>query len=137
MTDPIADMLTRIRNALLIKKDKVSLPYSQIKFEIAKILEKEGRIDKVEVAKKSLKKDLFAGDFKQLELTMKYDNGQPVITSIKRISKPGCRIYVKKDRIPRVLNGLGMVILSTSRGLMAGQEARKQGLGGELICEIW
>ncbi|MBL7141730.1 30S ribosomal protein S8 [Patescibacteria group bacterium] len=134
MTDPISDMLTRIRNALAVKKTEVILPYSKIKFGIAKVLEKEKWLKKIEVVSQG--KD--EKNFKQIKLILKYDDqDQPVIKTLKRISKPGQRVYVKKDRIPSVLQGLGMTILSTSKGLMTGQDARKKGLGGELICEIW
>ncbi|MBU4369766.1 30S ribosomal protein S8 [Patescibacteria group bacterium] len=134
MTDPIADMLTRVRNALAIKKPEIVLPYSKVKFNIAKVLEKEKLIEKVEIIDAAKSKT----GFKQLKIKLKYnEDNQPVIGTLKRISSPGQRIYVKKDKIPKVLNGLGMNILSTSKGLMTGQEAREKGLGGELICEIW
>jgi len=134
MTDPIADMLTRIRNTLAIKRDKVVLPYSKLKFELAKVLEKELWIERVEILNPEKDKE----KFKQLKLTLKYNQKKnPKIKSIKRISRPGCRIYVKKDKIPRVLNGLGSNIISTSKGIMTGEQAREKNLGGELICEIW
>ncbi len=134
MTDPIADMLTRIRNALAIKKPEIILPYSKVKFNIAKVLEKEKLIEKVETIDATKSKT----GFKQLKIKLKYDeNNQSVIGTLKRISSPGQRIYVKKDKIPKVLNGLGMNVLSTSKGLMTGQEAREKNLGGELICEIY
>lgn len=134
MTDPIADMLTRIRNALAIKKPEIVLPYSKVKFNIAKVLEKERLIEKVETIDATKNKT----GFKQLKIQLKYnEDNQSVIGTLKRISSPGQRIYVKKDKIPKVLNGLGMNILSTSKGLMTGQEAREKNLGGELICEIY
>jgi len=134
MTDPIADMLTRIRNSLAVKKTEVVLPYSKIKFALAKILEKEKWIKKAEIF--GLEKE--KKDLKQIKIILKYrDNNQPTISTIKRISKSGCRIYVKKDKISKVLNGLGINILSTSQGLMTGQEAKEKGLGGELVCEIY
>lgn len=134
MTDPIADMLTRIRNALAIKKPEIVLPYSKVKFNIAKVLEKEKLIGKMEIIDATKSKT----GFKQLKIKLKYnEDSQSVIGTLKRISKPGQRIYVKKDKIPKVLNGLGMNILSTSKGLMTGQEAREKNLGGELICEIY
>ncbi len=134
MTDPIADMLTRIRNALAIKKPEIVLPYSKVKFNIAKVLEKEKLIEKVETIDATKSKT----GFKQLKIKLKYDeNNQSVIGTLKRISSPGQRIYVKKDKIPKVLNGLGLNVLSTSKGLMTGQEAREKNLGGELICEIY
>jgi len=134
MTDPIADMLTRIRNALAIKKPEIVLPYSKVKFNIAKVLEKEKLIEKVETIDATKSKT----GFKQIKIKLKYnEDNQSVIGTLKRISSPGQRIYVKKDKIPKVLNGLGMNILSTSKGLMTGQEAREKNLGGELICEIY
>ncbi len=134
MTDPIADMLTRIRNALAIKKPEIVLPYSKVKFNIANVLEKEKLIKKVETIEATKSKT----GFKQLKFKLMYDEkNQSVIGTLKRISKPGQRIYVKKDKIPKVLNGLGMNILSTSKGFMTGQEAREKSLGGELICEIY
>jgi len=134
MTDPIADMLTRIRNALAIKKPEIVLPYSKVKFNIANVLEKEKLIKKVETIEATKSKI----GFKQLKFKLMYDEkNQSVIGTLKRISKPGQRIYVKKDKIPKVLNGLGMNILSTSKGFMTGQEAREKSLGGELICEIY
>jgi len=134
MTDPIADMLTRIRNALAVKKTEIILPYSKVKFNIAKVLEKEKLIKKVETIDATKSKT----GFKQIKIRLKYnEDNQSVIGTLKRISSPGQRIYVKKDKIPKVLNGLGMNILSTSKGLMTGQEAREKNLGGELICEIY
>jgi small subunit ribosomal protein S8 len=134
MTDPIADMLTRIRNAFIIKKKEIVLPYSKIKLEIAKVLEKENWIQRVEVF--SPEKD--KNKFKQIKITLRYNKeGQSVISHIKRISRPGCRIYFKKDKIKPVLDGRGVNILSTSQGLMTGLQAQEKELGGELICEIW
>jgi len=134
MTDPIADMLTRIRNALAVKKPEIVLPYSKVKFNIANVLEKEKLIKKVEIIEAIKSKT----GFKQLKFKLMYDEkNQSVIGTLKRISKPGQRIYVKKDKIPKVLNGLGMNILSTSKGFITGQEAREKSLGGELICEIY
>lgn len=129
MTDPISDMLTRIRNALAVKKQEVVLPYSKIKHEIAKILKKEGYIADLEKIEDK---------FTNLKLVLLYQaNGQPALSHIKRISKPGRRIYVPKDRIPFVLNDLGLAILSTSRGLMTNKQARRARIGGELMFEIW
>jgi small subunit ribosomal protein S8 len=141
MTDPIADMLTRIRNAALVKKAEVVLPMSNLKYEIAKILEKAGFIAKAEIVKgggdQEIKKNRSAA-FDQLKLVLKYNNeGETVISSLQRVSKPGRRIYVDKDHIPQVLSGLGMAIISTSRGLMTNKEAFKQKIGGEIICEIY
>jgi small subunit ribosomal protein S8 len=139
MTDPIADMLTRIRNASLVKKDHIILPMSKVKFNIAKILEKEGFISKAEVIPggKELKKNK-TSKFDQIKIDLSYRNdGRPRISSLKRISKPGCRVYVDKDNIKKVLNGIGISIISTSSGIMTGREARKKNIGGELICEIY
>jgi len=136
MTDPIADMLTRIRNASAVNKDEVILPMSKIKFNIAKILEKEGWVAKVEVVKTKSKKNGTAV-FDELKITLKYKNNKPVITSLKRISKPGRRVYVSKNELPRVLNNLGIAIISTSQGVMTNKEARKKGMGGEVICEVY
>ncbi len=132
MTDPIADMLTRIRNAAAVKKEEVVLPMSKVKYNIAKIMESEGWIEKVEVNKSKRTK------FDELRLVLKYDqNGQTVIRQIKRISKPGLKVYVKKDNLPKVLNNLGIAIISTPQGMMTNKQAAKQGLGGEVICEIY
>jgi small subunit ribosomal protein S8 len=128
ISDPISDMLTRIRNAQAVKKLEVVLPYSQIKFHIAKILEKEGylvSVEKLEQAKHQV-----------LKLELKYQDRKPVIQSITRVSKPGRRVYAKSDELPRVLSDLGMAIISTPNGLMTNKEARKRHLGGEVICEV-
>lgn len=130
VTDPIADMLTRIRNALIAKHETVEVPASNVKRAIAQILLEEGYIkDFTEI-----------DDGKQgiLKITLKYGpNKQRVITGLKRISKPGLRVYVKKDEIPKVLGGLGIAIISTSKGVMTDKQARKEGLGGEVLCYIW
>ena len=130
MTDPIADMLTRIRNAMAVKKTEVILPYSKIKQEIGKILKKEGYIDNWELVED-------VKGFKNIKLVLKYTNKVSAITHIKRISKPGRRIYVNREKLPYILNDLGLAILSTSRGLMTNKQARRAKVGGELICEIW
>jgi len=145
MIDPIADMLTRIRNASAVKKHEVVLPMSNIKHKIAKILEAENWVQKVEVVKAGLEEGSKAADkkskgsgFDQLRIILKYKkSGKPTISSLKRISKPGLRIYVNKEELPRVLNGLGMAVISTSQGLMTNKEAMKKGVGGEVICEIY
>lgn len=129
MTDPIADMLTRIRNASVVHKKEVGLPFSKIKLAIALILVKEGYITKAEEAKDSITTTLL--------LTLKYINGQPAIQSLKRVSKPGHRHYIKSEEIKPVLNGLGISILSTPRGILSGNEARKLKVGGELLCEVY
>ena len=137
MTDPIADMLTRIRNASAVKKYEVVLPMSKMKFEIAQILKKEGWINDASVIKIPSVKNKTAR-FDQIKLVLKYKkSGRSAITNIKRISKPGLRIYVGKDELPRVLNNLGIAIISTSKGLMTNKEAKQVGLGGEVICEIY
>ncbi|SDF50730.1 30S ribosomal protein S8 [Sporolituus thermophilus] len=130
MTDPIADMLTRIRNASSVYHDKVDIPASKIKEAIARILKEEGFIKDYEVIQ----------DGKQgiLRVSLKYGaNREKVITGIKRISKPGLRVYAKKDQLPRVLGGLGIAIISTSKGIMTDKQARHQGLGGEVIAYVW
>jgi len=137
MTDPIADMLTRIRNAQAVKKPIVVLPMSKIKHEISKILKEEGWILDTEVIKEDNEKNE-SKKFNELKLTLKYKkSGRPSITSIQRISKPGLRIYVNKNNLPRVLNNLGMAIVSTPQGLLTNKKARKKGLGGEVLCEIY
>jgi small subunit ribosomal protein S8 len=138
MTDPISDMLTRIRNASAVKKREVILPMSKIKYEIAKILEKEGWVQKIEIVKENKADENKNFAFKQIKIVLKYKkSGKPLIVSLKRISKPGLRIYSNKDKIPTVLNNLGIAIISTSRGLMTNKEAKKKGIGGEIICEIY
>jgi len=127
--DPISDMLTQIRNAQAVKKETVNVSFSNLKYEIAKVLEKEGFLKKVgKQGKKTRKK---------IEIILKYDSGAPVISGLKRISKPGQRIYKKRREIKRVKGGYGKTIISTSKGLMTDREARKQKLGGEVICEVW
>ena len=130
MTDPIADLLTRIRNANMIKREILEVPSSKMKKSILKILLDEGYIKSYE--------DCGDGVVSTIKINLKYGkNKEKVITGLKRISKPGLRVYCKKDNIPRVLSGLGVAIISTSKGLMADREARKLGLGGEVICYIW
>lgn len=130
MTDPIADFLTRIRNANTVYHDKVEAPASNVKKAIAEILKQEGYIkdyDYVEDGKQGV-----------LRLYLKYgSNKQRVITGVKRISKPGLRVYAKKDQIPKVLGGLGIAIVSTSHGIMTDKLARQNGLGGEVVCYVW
>jgi small subunit ribosomal protein S8 len=128
MTDPIADMLTRLRNAAAVRKQEVLLPLSRVKFEIAKILEKEGYLSGVETTE---------AHHGQLKLKMRYTEDGSVIRDIQRISKPGCRVYATKSDLPRVLNDQGIAVISTSSGLMTNKEARKRGLGGEIVCEIY
>ncbi len=134
--DPIADMFTRIRNASAVKKTEVVLPMSKLKYEVAKILEKEALIKKAEIVPGGL-----AGkhtNFDELKIYLKYHkNGKPQISSIKKISRPGLKIYVSKDEIPTVLNNFGIAIISTSKGLMTNKEAKKQRIGGEVLGEIY
>ncbi len=126
ITDPIADMLTRIRNANSMRYKEVKIPTSKMKVEIAKILTEEGYIEK------------YVEDGRTLTVTLKYaENKERVITGLKRISKPGLRVYAKSDEIPRVLNGLGIAILSTSKGIMTDKVARKENIGGEVLAYIW
>ncbi|MGB9698283.1 MAG: 30S ribosomal protein S8 [Thermodesulfobacteriota bacterium] len=131
MTDPLADMLTRIRNANKAKHEKVDVPASNLKAQIARILKEEGYIKNYKLIK----------DGRQgiLRIYLKYegDRKNPVITGLKRISRPGLRCYVKKEDIPQVLRGLGTAILSTSKGVLTDKEARKLNVGGELLCEVW
>ena len=130
VTDTIADMLTRIRNANQMRYEEVKVPSSKIKAEIARILKEEGFIKEYKVVSENVQKNIL--------LTLKYGNKkEKVITGLKRISKPGLRVYVKSDEIPRVLNGLGIAIISTSKGLMTDKEARKQNLGGEVLAYVW
>jgi small subunit ribosomal protein S8 len=130
MTDPIADMLTRIRNANKAKKDKVEIPASKTKADIARILDREGYIRKFEIVRND--------QFDVLVVHLKYGHDRrATISGIKRISKPGLRVYAKKDGMPRVLGGLGIAILSTSRGVMTEKEAKAQGVGGEVLCYVW
>jgi small subunit ribosomal protein S8 len=137
MTDPIADMLTRIRNASAVNKQEVVLPMSKIKFNISKILEREGWVVSSEVIKGAGRKNGTAS-FDQLKIVLKYkEDGKSAISSIRRISKPGLRVYTGKGELPRVLNNLGIAIISTPQGLLTNKEARKKGVGGEVICEIY
>lgn len=130
LTDPIADMLTRIRNALNVKKREVSMPSSRIKVEIAKILKEEGYIKNFKVI----------DDNKQgiLNVLFKYrEDNESVISGLRRISRPGCRIYCQRDSIPKVLGGLGIAIISTSKGIATGKNCDEIGVGGEVLCYIW
>jgi len=130
LTDPIADMLTRIRNAVLVNKKEVVMPSSRLKVEVAKILKEEGYIKNFKVIDDNKQGNLI--------LALKYTDGNhSVITGLQKISKPGCRIYCKKDSIPKVLDGLGVAIVSTSRGLVSGKKCVENGLGGEVLCYIW
>ncbi len=130
LTDPIADMLTRIRNAVLIKSEKVDIPASRMKLEIAKIMKEEGFIRAYKILK----------DKKQgvLRITLKYTaDNEPTISGLKRISKPGRRVYTDKDAIPTVMGGVGISVLSTSRGILGDKTCRREKVGGEVLCYIW
>lgn len=128
MTDPISDMLTRIRNAQACGKISVSMPASKLKAAIAQVLKDEGYIDEFAVRESGAKRDI--------EINLKYYAGQPVIEKLERVSRPGLRIYRGVEDIPRVLNGLGIAIVSTSRGVMTDRKARSQGVGGEVLCIV-
>lgn len=128
MSDPIADMLTRIRNAQMAEKVSVAMPSSSLKVAIARVLKDEGYIDDFRVAGEAAKP--------QLEIALKYYAGRPVIEKIERISKPGLRIYKGKEDLPRVMNGLGVAIVSTSKGVMTDRKARASGIGGEVLCVV-
>lgn len=129
MTDPIADMLTRIRNANQERHETVKVPGSKMKIKIAEILKEEGFIKDFTIEEDGVKKTIV--------ITLKYNGNERVITGLRRISKPGLRIYAKVDEVPKVLNGLGIAILSTSKGVMTDKEARAQKVGGEVIAYVW
>ena len=131
MTDPIADMLTRIRNANTAKHDTVDVPSSKMKLAIAKILLDEGYIKSYDLVDN--------GNFKDIHITLKYgkDKNEKIITGLKRISKPGLRVYAGKDELPRVLGGLGIAIISTNKGVLTDKEARKENVGGEVLAFVW
>ncbi len=130
VTDPIADMLTRLRNACMASHTTVELPYSKSKRELAKLLKEEGYISDYEETENQEK-------HKNLKIKLKYVNNQQVITGLKRISKPGLRIYVGHKDLPRVLGGFGVAIISTSQGIMSDRKARYKGIGGEVLCYVW
>ncbi|NTV14267.1 MAG: 30S ribosomal protein S8 [Desulfobulbaceae bacterium] len=130
MSDPFADMLTRVRNACMVKFDSVDIPLSSLKVSVAKILKDEGFISDYQI-----QQDDTQG---VLRIDLKYDqNRHKVINGLRRVSKPGRRVYVKSDNIPKVMSGLGVAIISTSSGVMTDHQARKIGVGGELLCEVW
>lgn len=130
VTDPISDLLTRLRNASMVSKPSVSVPHSNFKFDLAKLLKNEGYVSDVKVSGEGVKKSI--------DIDMKYsEEGMSVISGMNRLSKPGQRVYSSFDKLPRNNGGLGTVIVSTSRGLLTDSEARKRKLGGELICEVW
>ena len=127
-TDPISDMLTRIRNSLNAKQAELVLPYSKMKESLAKLLLAEGFISGV---------NTLEGQVKHLQINLKYVSGSSVISGLKRVSKPGQRIYVQADKLPRTNGGYGVTVVSTSKGLMADRAARKERMGGEVICQVW
>lgn len=130
VSDPIADMLTRIRNGLKAKFPKVDVPSSKLKLEIARILKDEGYILNYKIVDE--------GSHKAIRIYLKYqDNGAPVISHLERVSRPGCRVYAGSREIPKVLGGLGVSILTTPKGVMTGKEARRQNVGGELLCRVY
>lgn len=129
INDPIADALTRIRNANLVKHESVSMPHSILKEELIKLLKNEGYVEGYVVEEKD--------GFKVIIVTLKYDNNQSVITGLKRISKPGLRVYSKAKNMPRVFDGMGTAVISTSKGLMTEKQARANKVGGEVLCYVW
>ena len=130
MTDPIADMLTRIRNAVMARKKEVRIPASRTKIEIAKILKDEGYIKNFRTLEGNVQGIL--------SITLKYtEENENAITGLKRVSKPGCRIYCKADTVPKVLDGLGILIVSTSQGITTGKKCEELGVGGEVLCQVW
>ena len=129
MTDPIADLLTQIRNAQILSYPEVRVPFSNLKYEIVKILEREKFVGKVDKVGKQTRK--------VIKINLKYEKGKPAILSLKRISKPGRRVYLPVKEIRQIRGGYGITIISTPKGLMTGKEARKQKVGGEILCEIW
>ena len=130
VNDPIADMLTRVRNAVMVRHDSVLMPSSKMKLAIANILKEEGFISDYEVVRGKQHRDI--------KILLKYqDRNEPVISGLERVSKPGLRVYVQKTEIPRVYGGLGIAILSTPDGVMTGQQAWRRGVGGELLCYVW
>lgn len=129
MTDPVADMLTRIRNAVTARHTRVLIPASKMKLGIARVLKEEGYIRDIEILKDNPQGTL--------RLTLRYVDKKPVLTQLKRVSKPGLRVYTRREDIPRVRGGLGVAVLSTPKGLMSGTKAYRQGVGGEVVCYVW
>src|SRR5881398_3755227 len=130
LTDPVADFLARVRNAIRSRQQKVDVPASKLKLEIARILKEEGFIANFKAAEEEGKK--------VLRVYLKYgNNNEAAISNVERVSRPGCRVYVGRNEIPRVLGGLGINILATPKGVMTGRQARKEGVGGEVLCDIW
>jgi small subunit ribosomal protein S8 len=132
MTDPIADMLTRIRNSIRARHTRLEFPHSKLKEHLADLLKREGYLDAVAVVRPK------EGGFPVLRIALRYTpDGDPVLSGLERVSKPGRRVYCSKDDIPKVLGGLGVSIVSTSRGLMSGEDCKKTGVGGEILCNVW
>ena len=129
ISDPIADALTRIRNANMVKHESVCMPHSNLKEELIKVLKTQGYVDGYTVCEEN--------GFKNICVTLKYTNGQSVISGLQRISKPGLRVYSKAKNMPRVFDGMGIAVISTSKGLMTEKEARANKLGGEVLCYVW
>ena len=130
LTDPVADLLARIRNSIRARHQKVDVPVSKLKLEITRILKEEGYISNFKTTEED--------GHKILRIYLKYaNNNEAVISNLSRVSSPGCRVYVRRSEIPRVLGGLGINILTTPRGVMTGRQARKEGVGGEILCEVW
>lgn len=130
VTDPIADMLTRMRNAMMVRHDSVMMPSSKMKLAIAKILKDEGFISDYEIVR--------GKTHRTLRIRLKYrDRGAPIVNGLERVSKPGLRVYVQRNEIPRVFSGLGIAVVSTPKGVLEGHQAWRQGVGGELLCYVW
>jgi small subunit ribosomal protein S8 len=134
--DPISDMLTRIRNASAVNKPEVMMPYSKMKHRIAEILSQEGYVGKVSKVEPDADKP-GAGRFAELRIGLRYNEKTPLIRTLKRVSKPGLRVYKGADQLPVILNNLGIALVSTSQGVMTNKEAKKRGIGGEVICEVY
>jgi small subunit ribosomal protein S8 len=130
VTDPIGDYLARVRNAIAARHEKVDIPASKVKLEITKILKNEGYIQNFKVQDDNKNQGT-------IRIFLKYAEGQPVISGLKQISRPGRRIYASHQKVPRVIGGLGISIVSTSHGILTGEESRKKGVGGEVLCEVW
>src|SRR5579864_3616935 len=129
LTDPVSDFLTRVRNAIKARHQKVDVPHSKLKVEMARILKEEGYISNFKATEEEGRK--------VLRVYLKYDGEDAALSNLNRVSRPGCRVYVGRNEIPRILGGLGIVILTTPKGVMTGRQARKEGVGGEVLCEIW
>lgn len=129
LSDPVADYLARVRNAISAKHDKVDIPVSRVKVEITRILKEEGFIQNYKI-----QEDKVQGT---IRVFLKYAAGSPVITGLKQVSKPGRRIYAHKDKVPKVVGGLGISIISTSRGIMTADQSKRVGVGGEVLCQVW